>query len=129
LIEVNAGKQQTRELSSGAVSLALSAPFTRLRVAVALENGGLLFWPQENKQEKFAVGLSRPAIAFTRGGELIAATKDEIRIYRTDDTRLQIIATTPGPGHIPVSVLPASRIDEYALILENGDVQVFRIPS
>ncbi|HYF50596.1 MAG TPA: hypothetical protein VEJ63_14385 [Planctomycetota bacterium] len=127
LIQVNGDEQLTRELPSKAVALAISAPFTRLRIAVSLENGGVLFWPQENKQEKFAVGLTRPAIGFTRGGELIAATKEEIRIYQTESARLQIIATTAGPGHQPVSVLPATRIDEYALILENGDVQVFRI--
>lgn len=125
-------KLSTLEMPNPIFALAVTTPFTRLRVAVSLDEGGVLMWPtppQRLMRCNFGEGMARPMVAFTRGGALIAATKEEIRIYSTENENLRILANSPGPGKNPIAVVPAEGLNEYALFLENGEVLVQQAPD
>src|SRR5213078_5367149 len=55
--------------------IAVTAPFTRLRIAVAFDEGGTLIW-EDGGNKSFGDGLIDPLITFTRGGFLVAAAAD-----------------------------------------------------
>ena len=91
----------------------------------------MLLWPtlpQRTPRCRFGEGMIRPVVAFTRGGALVAATKDEVRIYSTENETLRAISTSRGPGTAPIAVVAAEGLDEFALFMENGEVLVQQLP-
>jgi tetratricopeptide (TPR) repeat protein len=129
MISLRGGKSSVLDLGRPIVDVVASAPFTRMRIAVAHDDGGVVLWPDsaEKKQCRFGQGMQSPVIGFTRGGDLVAATKSEVRVYRTESESLGIACSVNGPGDEPYAVLPADGVDEYALFLKNGDVQVWHV--
>ncbi len=131
LITFHAGKSEVTQLHRTIRSIVASAPFTRTRIAIAMEEGGVVLWPEGKggKQNRinFGQGMFAPVIGFTRGGDLIAATKTEVRVYHTEGETLVISCSVAGPGEEPYAVLPAEGVDEYALFLKNGDVQIWHV--
>jgi hypothetical protein len=109
-------------------SIALSAPFTRLKVAVALDNGGVIAWPRlrdRGEFTRFGEGMEKPVIGFSRGGNLVAATTSEFRVYSTDQEKLKLIATGQVQGGEPIAVLSAAALDEFAIVTRTGEVRVY----
>lgn len=128
LISLYDGKSGVVDLGRPIRALVASAPFTRLRLGVAQDEGGVVLWPDTpgRKQCRFGQGMMSPVIGFTRGGDLISVTKSEVRIYRTEAETLEIVCSVNGPGEEPFAVLPADGVDEFGIFLKNGEVQVWQ---
>lgn len=107
--------------------LAISSPHTRLRVAVGLEEGGMLLWP-DGPNTPFGDGLTDPLVAFTRGGTLVAADAREGRVYRTDGGAPHRRGDFAGLGANPVALTPTNRLNEFAAFAADGKVTVYQVP-
>jgi tetratricopeptide (TPR) repeat protein len=105
-----------------------SPSFTNLRVALAFDEGGLVIW-DEGTAHPFAHGMINPVIGFTRGAALVAASRDEMRIYRTDGFKVSKPATFTINEMNAMAVCAASKMNEIGIIGSNGRVCVYEIPA
>lgn len=99
------------ETPSNVREIVTSAPFTRTRIAVALEEGGLMLWgaSPEADATRFGHGLDRPRIALCRDGTLVAASATGIELYRTANGELSKPERYEGTGRDPIAVLASPR--------------------
>jgi tetratricopeptide (TPR) repeat protein len=107
--------------------IAVTAPFTRLRIAVAFDEGGTLIW-EDGGNKSFGDGLIDPLITFTRGGFLVAAAADIGRVYRTAGNDARKVGEFSGPGAGAIALTPTDRLDEFALFTSEGKVSVYKMP-
>ena len=121
---------QTVELNEVILTLAASAPYSRRRVVAGLEQGAAVCWTDSAQPhvERFARDLVSPVVGFSLGGRLVAADADHGEIYRTSEHAVHLEARLPGTGVRPLAALPTARINQFALIYENGLVRWYRIP-
>lgn len=108
-----------------------SAPHTRPRIAVAMQQGGTILWGDqaEAPQTPFASDMLEPRIALTRRGWLVAASKDEIDVYATASGKLKLHARTRGDGAAPLAALSTHNVNQFALLYPGGRVVVYQIPQ
>ena len=108
-----------------------SAPHTRPRVAVAMQQGGMMFWGENAAAGRtpFASEMIEPRIALTRRGCLVAASKDEIDVYRTAEGQLQLSARLPGGQTAPLAATLTSHADQFAILYADGRVAIYRIQA
>lgn len=125
---VGAGEQVVRHIAlpQSARRVASSPPFTRVRVAIGFDDGGVVLW-DEGTQHQFGEGMSEPKIGFTRSGLLVAADRQEARVYRTDGFTLWRHASFPIHGIVPIAVCPAAKLNEIGFIAADGLVRVVEI--
>jgi hypothetical protein len=119
---------------SDVTQLIASAPHTRARIAVAMEQGGLILWGDHAAAPRtpFASEMIEPRIALTPGGLLAAASKDEIDVYATGGGQLELHARLPGNGAAPLAVLsPSSALgaSQFAIVYCDGRVAIHRVTS
>ena len=108
--------------------LAVSPPHARLRVAAALEEGGMLIW-HDRRTQAFASGLSDPHVAFTHGGTLVAADRGQGRVYRTDDDDLRHVLDFGGVGDGVIALTPTDQANQFAAFTAGGQVTVYQLPA
>jgi hypothetical protein len=110
-------------------SLAASLPHTTRRIIVALEQGAMLFWdrPGAANGHPFAQDLHQPVAALTRGGHLVAASREEIQVYDTAGGKLKFRAQVIGIGAEPVAVLPTLRRDEFIVAHASGRLLIYQV--
>ena len=128
--------QQRKRMSvstfpSAITQLIGSAPHTRPRIAVAMQQGGTILWGDqaEAPQTPFASDMLEPRIALTRRGWLVAASKDEIDVYATASGKLKLHARTGGDGAAPLAALSTHNVNQFALLYPGGRVAVYQIPQ
>ena len=107
--------------------IAVTAPFTRLRIAVAFDEGGTLLW-EDGGNKSFVDGLIDPLITFTRGGHLVAVAADVGCVYRTAGNDARKVGEFAGPGPGAIALTPTDRLDEFALFTADGKVTVYKMP-
>ena len=108
--------------------LAVSPPHARLRVAAALEDGGMLIW-HDRRAQPFAQGLADPHVAFTRGGALVAADRERGRVYRTDTGDLRHALDFGGVGPDVIALTPTDHANQFAAFTSGGQVTVYQLPG
>jgi hypothetical protein len=118
-------------LPDTAIQLIGSAPHTRARIAVAMQQGGLILWGDHAAAPRtpFASDMPEPRIALTHGGLLVAASKDEIDVYRTAENQLRLHVRVPGNGATPLAVAATHCANEFAIIYLDGRVAIHRASS
>ncbi|MBI4867926.1 MAG: hypothetical protein HY816_13360 [Candidatus Wallbacteria bacterium] len=125
------GHQKTLELPGRIRDLAVSPPNSRLRVALVLDEGGVVFWPtrgtQSAVQGTFGERMSRPRVALLADGSLVALTPKEGRLYDVTGTGVRQLASFEGPGDELVAVLPCRRPGELAVVEATGLVRTYRV--
>lgn len=112
-------------------SLAGSPRHTRGRLVASLETGGMIQWTDhtDSRQIVFADDLAEPAVGLTRGGWLVAATRDRIEVYSTQSGKVTLHAHLDGPGAPPFAVLTGPYTDQFAVCTVSGKVQVFQVSN
>ena len=107
--------------------LAASDELVRARVALGLEEGGVVYTNGVDS-EPVAEGMDCPLLGFTRGGILVATTRSEARVYTFADRRPEYLHSMPGLGIDATmrgaALLPTSNMDELAVVSPTGQVQV-----
>jgi hypothetical protein len=117
------------DLGRPAVSVAVSPPHTRRRLAVAFEQGCALCWPTEQRVERFASDLVDPATCLTRDGLLVAAGRQRCAVYRTDGSGEPIlVGTAEGRAEAPVVAAPGPVESSFVLVYADGLVQMMSCP-
>lgn len=117
-------------LPSWAAGLATAPRNTRRRLAVAMEEGAMLFWDGNVAAASgtaLAGSLQRPVIGFTSGGFLVAADQQQVQVYRTADGKSQFHAQFDTPNEHPVAVVAVTRPNEFTLVDRNGTLTTFRV--
>lgn len=116
-------------LPDTAIQLIGSAPHTRARIAVAMQQGGLILWGDHAAAPRtpFASEMLEPRIALTHGGLLVAASKDEIDVYRTAENQLRLHVRVSGNGATPLAVAPTPSANEFAIVYLGGRVAIHRV--
>lgn len=125
-VGINKQAERVHVLPQKCMHVVGSPAFTRVRVAAAFEEGGVVLW-DEGTQQPFAQGMDRPRIGFTRGGFLIAANRKEVRVYRADGFTICRHRTFAIDGMDPIAVCAAPKLNDIGLIGSNGLVRVFEI--
>ena len=107
-----------------------SAPLSRARVAVALEQGAMLYWDDfQERSSPFAGELAAPVVQFIEGGWLVAAAEKECHVYRTaENYKLRWEANLPHFHGAVLAVLPTARPDQFALFTANGIMALHQMP-
>jgi tetratricopeptide (TPR) repeat protein len=122
---------KTLETPHSITQLVASPPHTRSRLAVAMQQGGLLLWGDDPRAPRapFASEMDRPQIALTRDGTLVAASAEEVDLYATGEGRLRLRGRTRGPGLPPVAVVAARRQNSFAMLLGDGRLMFYELAS
>lgn len=110
-------------------SLCGSLPHTTTRIIATLEQGAMLFWghPARVNGVPFAQELHQPVACFTRGGHVVAASRQEIQVYDTAGGELKFRAQVIGIGVEPVAVLPTLKRDEFIVAHADGRLLVYQV--
>jgi hypothetical protein len=111
-------------------SLTGTAPHTLPRLALTFPEGGVVVWPQPfdlDKQQRFAIDLRHPVACFTRAGSLVATSRPVCEVYDTNDEQVELIASLRIPDRTPLTVMPAGQPNDFAVMTEDGEMQVYRI--
>ncbi len=124
-------KADVLSLPNAVTQLVGSAPHTRARILVAMEQGCVVLWGAhaDAPQTPFASDMIEPRIALTRRGWFVAASKDEIDVYATIGDRFQLHARTPGNGSAPLAALALYSVNHFALLYSDGRVAIYHVPQ
>lgn len=124
------GAVATVDLPAAVAALTASTQPDRAMVAAAFEAGGAVVFdsPDLSHVRRFAEDLAEPLLAFTRDGTLVAAGEREGRVFDTADGRVYEKATFPVIGGRPVAAVAGPKPNEFALVMQSGEVRVYRIP-
>lgn len=130
LIFDRAKHTETIPFESRVLSIAGSLPKTRPRVAFGLEQGGVILWDDFTGRQtaRFAADLMAPRLTFNRGGLLIAADDHRCEVYATQSKEIHLKATFALP-HPALAILAPIHPDEFAIFMNNGLTQVYRIEA
>ena len=131
LTRVGADGRLYRQTAPGPIKrMAAAAPLTRVRVALSMEEGGVLVW-DDGDWKPFADGMAEPAVAFTRGGALVALSGGLGRAYQTDGKALRLVAsfTSFSGGGAPVAVTPTNLLNHFAVFTSDGMVRVMQLTT
>jgi hypothetical protein len=125
-----AGTAREESLPRPARSMVSAEPFTRVRVAVAMEEAGLVCW-DDGDVRAFAEGMPAPAVAFTRGGALVAVSATLGRVYRGEGKALKLQSSfaTFNANQSPVAVTATDQLNHFATFGADGLVRVFQLGS
>jgi hypothetical protein len=115
---------ETIELPTVGTSIAGSGPFTRLRIAVGLEQGSVTIWWEAGKARllRCAEDLVHTVVGFTRSGRLVVAAENGCEVYSTSDGKLKFLGATDIPNGTPVAVTSTCDADGFALFLSDGRI-------
>lgn len=124
------GGVQNLETPHSVTQLIASPPHTRLRVAIAMEQGALLLWGNDQRaaSTSFASDLPAPLIALTRDGSLVAASQDEIELYSTRDSRLTLRERLRTSQSSPLALVASGASNRVALLYSDGRLVIGEIP-
>ena len=122
------GPVREERLARPVTRLATSSAFTRVRLAVATEEWGVIFW-EHGDSLPFGEGMASPAVAFTRDGMLVAISRGIGRAYRTDGHAVKLHSTFASflPDGLPVAVTPTHVLNHFAVFGADGLVRVFQL--
>jgi hypothetical protein len=104
-----------------------SPPDTREWLAICFEFGAVLWDGQYRTYESFAHSLSEPIAGFTRGGRVVAASRQEIEVYDTQGGQLHLRARVTGNREQPIGVLSLPQSDQFAVAYTDGKLLVYGI--
>jgi hypothetical protein len=122
------GAVRQDELPRPAIGISAATPFTRVRIAVPMEVGAVLFW-DDGDSRPFADDMPDPAVAFTRGGMLVALSAGVGRAYRGEGKSLRLHSSFAGysSGRSPVAVTPTDMLNHFAVFTADGVVRVLQL--
>jgi len=125
-------RHQVRTVETSGVIRGLSgtAPNSRARVAVSLDQGVQVFWLDNMPNPMSSVladDLAAPLTCFTRGGHLIAASETQCEVYFTQQRRLRFATSLPRNSR-PLAVLPTATADRFAICGTGGMVELYQMP-
>lgn len=111
-------------------ALAGTPPNTRSRIAASLEHGGVIFWDDspDGTRQKFSPEMSKPQIAFNRGGLLISASGRVGEVYATQDSKLRLEAEVEFPDHV-VAVTSDISPNRFSVLLKSGKIQQYEVQT
>ena len=111
------------------LSLAGTAPFTRLRLAAGFASGGAFLYASAGHHLgnpiHFAEDITHPQVCFTGSGMLVAVGENGGEIYRTEEGKLTFHQNLPGRGIAPLAVVPVEMSDRFAVVYPSGEVQIY----
>jgi len=90
--------------------------------------GGMLFW-EDGDHRPFADDMPDPAVAFTRGGMLVALSAGIGRAYRCEGKSLKLHAsvTSFSANQPPVAVTATDLLNHFAVFTADGAVRVMQL--
>lgn len=124
------GRNTLLHFDASVRSLVGSAANTRPRIAVTFDQGGVVFWGDGNckNQHSFGRELENPIAAFTRKGTLIAACREEVQAYSTQNEKLTWVGSDDSLGDHLFAVLPLAGND-FALCSRRGWIRIYTVAA
>ena len=124
------GSTASHEFRHQIRSITGSAPHTRLRFAIGLEQGAALLWDgvDSDNIQSFATDMLAPIVGFNNLGFLIAAAPGVCEIYNTLSNKLNFVARIHRSASTPIAMLAGRSPEEFAIVTANGKIEVYRIP-
>ena len=117
------------EFPSPVERLTRSRSWTRQRIVVSLEDGGVMLWgdTSDAPRSRFGEGLGGPYTCLTRGGLLVAAADGVVEVYDTRDTKLTLLAMKAEPSLHPCGLVATDHAEQFAVLSADGTVQVLAL--
>ena len=117
------------ELPSQAVSMIPTIPNTRPGVAVMLRTGAVMYWIGAGSCIELDRDIQSPVGAFIPGSVMVL-TSGALGplILDVDSQGVHSVARMPLPGQRLVGVCAAENPGEFALLGENGELKIYRMP-
>jgi len=103
-----------------------SFPNTRPRLLVAFQEGARIYWDDDldGREVDFAADLSSPYLAFTRGGNVVAASEQTCQIYSTRNSKMELI----GELHLGATVrgvITGNAPEEFGIVQKDGRIAIY----
>lgn len=119
------------EAETDIVSLVPSAPNLPLCVLARLQRGASLHWTDALKErtETVCEELAAPLAAFTADGSLVLVSGKEGRICDVNQRGVAGTNSFTLLRGTPIAVVRAEGPNQFAVFMDNGTAQVFRIPA
>jgi tetratricopeptide (TPR) repeat protein len=119
------GKWHEMTLPRPVEAVSASAPHTRMRVALAFDEGARMLWPMNRQSCSLAQGLVDPVISILRDGTVSAVGRGRGMLFRTSGYQLVHAGTYEAAPSPPVAVVPTHEAGEFAVFRPDGAVQVY----
>ena len=111
-------------------SMITSAPNTPLRIALTFDQGGILLWNNSGEVTScsFAYDMDNLVVCFNRKGYLFVAGSGRCEVYKTEHSKLEIIANFPlqSAGN-PIAIMASHDQNQFGLFNADGELSVFQI--
>ena len=102
-----------------------STPNSVERIVATLEEGALLIWEGGQTMARFA-GLNHPVATFTASGWIVLASGEEVQVFKTEGRKIELVARQARSVQ-PVAVLPAAHPDRFAVVGQDGTVEIYQM--
>ncbi|WDI41956.1 hypothetical protein [Bremerella sp. P1] len=103
-----------------------SYPNTRPRLLVSLEQGARIYWDDyfDGREFDFATELSSPYLAFTRGGNVIAASDQACQIYSTRNSKMELVGELQL-GKPVRQVITGNAPEQFGIVQKEGRIAIY----
>jgi tetratricopeptide (TPR) repeat protein len=129
LVMSNKAGERTRvELPGQAVRLVPTIPNTRQGVAVMLNHGAVMHWVGSQNYSELDRDLPFPLGAFVPGGPLVLAAAFRLVLLELDSRGVHQVARLELAGQRIVAVSAAGNPGEFAVLGEQGEMTLYRMP-
>lgn len=101
-------------------------PNTRSRLLVAFEHGARIYWDDyfDGREFDFATELASPYLAFTRGGNVIAASGRICQIYSTRNSKIELIGELQL-GAAVRGVITGNAPEQFGVVHLDGRIAIY----
>ncbi|QDU75591.1 hypothetical protein Pan97_26250 [Bremerella volcania] len=103
-----------------------SFPNTRPRLLVSLEQGARIYWDDyvDGRAFDFATELNSPYLAFSRGGNIIAASDRACQIYSTRNTKMELVGELQL-GAAVRGVITGNAPEQFGIVQKDGRIAIY----
>jgi tetratricopeptide (TPR) repeat protein len=116
------------ELPGQVVRVFPSLPHTRQGVAIMLHSGAVMFWMGGEACLELDRDITSPIGAFVPGGPLVLASGARLLTLEVDSRSVSSVVRLELTGQRIVGVCPAANAGEFAVLSDNGQMTVYRMP-
>jgi tetratricopeptide (TPR) repeat protein len=117
------------ELPSRAMGLCATPPHTRQGVAVLLTQGAVLHWVGTPGLIALDSDLHSPLGTFVPGGPLVLVSASRLLLLEVDSPGAHKVTRMELSGQRPVGVCATASPGQFAVLGEQGEMTVYRVPQ
>jgi hypothetical protein len=116
------------ELPGQAVRIFSTIPHTRQGIAIMLHQGAVIYWVGAENCSELDRDISSPIGAFIPQGPLVLASGPHLVLLEADSRGVHSVVRMELVGQRIVGVSLGSEAGQFAVLAENGQMTIYRMP-